>query len=46
MSTVFEGLTLVKRHRLVYGLLQEEFSRGLHALSLTTTTPEEAQVPK
>ncbi|KAM3743883.1 hypothetical protein ACB098_06G009400 [Castanea mollissima] len=37
----FEGKSLVKRHRLVYGLLQEELQSGLHALSIVAKTPSE-----
>ncbi|KAG2148464.1 bola-like protein [Suillus cothurnatus] len=33
----------VQRHRLIYSALSEEFSQGLHALSLNTKTLEEAQ---
>ncbi|MFT8715650.1 BolA family protein [Gluconobacter potus] len=33
-SARFDGLNRVARHRLVNGLLAEEFSSGLHALSL------------
>lgn len=40
-SDKFAGLTLVKRHQLVYGLLGEEFQQGLHALSMVTKTPAE-----
>lgn len=41
VSDGFQGLSLVKRHRLIYGLLQEELQNGLHALSLITKTPAE-----
>lgn len=41
ISQDFQGLSLVKRHRLIYGLLQEELQNGLHALSLITKTPAE-----
>lgn len=41
ISDAFQGLSLVKRHRLIYGLLQEELQNGLHALSLITKTPAE-----
>lgn len=41
VSEGFQGLSLVKRHRLIYGLLQEELQNGLHALSLITKTPAE-----
>jgi stress-induced morphogen len=33
----------VQRHRLIYSALSNEFSQGLHALSLNTKTVEEAQ---
>ncbi|MEW5315377.1 MAG: hypothetical protein WDW38_006812 [Sanguina aurantia] len=42
VSEVFVGLSLVKRQRMVYGLLAPEFALGLHALSLDTRTAEEA----
>lgn len=42
VSEVFVGLSLVKRQRMVYGLLAPEFALGLHALSLDTRTGEEA----
>eukprot|EP00191_Tetraselmis_sp_GSL018_P013057 CAMPEP_0177588356 /NCGR_PEP_ID=MMETSP0419_2-20121207/6181_1 /TAXON_ID=582737 /ORGANISM="Tetraselmis sp., Strain GSL018" /LENGTH=263 /DNA_ID=CAMNT_0019078547 /DNA_START=224 /DNA_END=1015 /DNA_ORIENTATION=- len=42
VSEAFEGLNTVKRHRMVYELLSEEFNEGLHALSLDTKTPAEA----
>lgn len=38
----FQGLNLPARHRLVYGLLDDEFqNKGLHALQLKTKTPTE-----
>ncbi|GLI59835.1 hypothetical protein VaNZ11_001822 [Volvox africanus] len=43
VSEAFEGLTQVKRQRMIYQLLEEEFAMGLHALSLITRTPAEAQ---
>lgn len=43
VSPMFEGKTLVKRHRLVYELLQEELQNGLHALSIVAKTPTEAE---
>ncbi len=36
-SQAFEGLSRVKAQQLVYGLLDEEFKTGLHALSLKLT---------
>ncbi|KAL5981908.1 hypothetical protein ACLOJK_015975 [Asimina triloba] len=41
VSKEFEGKSLLKRHRLVYGVLQEELNSGLHALSIDAKTPSE-----
>ena len=41
-TEAFSGKSRVERHRMVNALLAPEFSAGLHALSLTTRTPEEA----
>ena len=41
VSAAFTGLNRVARQRLVYQTLSEELAGGLHALSLTTTTPDE-----
>ncbi|KZV14237.1 sufE-like protein, chloroplastic-like [Dorcoceras hygrometricum] len=41
VSEEFEGKSLVKRHRLIYSLLQEELQGGLHALSIVAKTPAE-----
>ncbi|KAL8033331.1 hypothetical protein ABFX02_13G153700 [Erythranthe guttata] len=41
VSNEFEGKSLVKRHRLIYGLLQDELQSGLHALSIEAKTPAE-----
>lgn len=41
VSDQFAGLNLVKRHQLVYGLLQEEMAGSVHALALHLYTPEE-----
>jgi BolA protein len=41
VSAAFEGQTRVARQRLVYAALKDEFAAGLHALALTTLTPEE-----
>ena len=41
VSAEFEGKTRVARQRLVYAALQDEFAAGLHALALTTLTPDE-----
>lgn len=37
----FAGKSLVQRHRRVQDSLRELFSRGLHALSIVSLTPEE-----
>jgi len=42
VARAFEGRTRVDRQRLVYGVLAEELADRVHALSLTTLTPEEA----
>ncbi|KAH6764459.1 chloroplast sulfur E [Perilla frutescens var. hirtella] len=42
VSEEFEGKSLVKRHRMVYSLLQDELQSGLHALSIVAKTPSEA----
>ncbi|KAJ2726655.1 BolA domain UV induced protein Uvi31 [Coemansia sp. Benny D115] len=45
ISEQFEGLTLLKRQRAVYGLFKEEMQMegGIHALALVTKTPEEVR---
>ena len=39
----FDGLSAVKRHQLVYGVLAEEMKAkpGIHALAITSRTPSE-----
>ncbi len=41
VSPVFAGLSRVARQRLVYETLAAEIAGGVHALSLTTATPDE-----
>ena len=46
VSSLFEGMSPVKRHQLVYGALSEEMSKkpsqgGIHALAITSRTPNE-----
>ncbi|KAJ8444766.1 hypothetical protein Cgig2_011728 [Carnegiea gigantea] len=43
VSNEFEGKSLVKRHRMIYGLLQDELQSGLHALSIIAKTPSEVE---
>lgn len=40
-SEKFLGKRAVQRHQLVYGLLKDEMTTGVHALALHTFTPEE-----
>ncbi len=40
ISAVFDGLTRVRQHQLVYGALRQELaSEAIHALALQTSTP-------
>ncbi|KAL5721388.1 BolA-like protein 1 [Ranunculus cassubicifolius] len=42
VSPKFDGQSLVKRHRMVYDQLGQEFESGLHALSIMVAkTPQE-----
>ena len=43
VSAAFKGLTRVERQRRVYAVLADEMDAGVHALALTTLTPEEAE---
>jgi stress-induced morphogen len=43
VSPSFSGKTKVNRHRMVYGALQDAMVQRIHALALTTLTPEELQ---
>ena len=40
ISTDFESKNTVKRHRLIYSLLQSELDSGLHAVQIQALTPE------
>jgi BolA protein len=42
VSAAFEGLSRVERQRKVYAILKEELETRIHALALTTLTPDEA----
>ena len=44
VSTNFENLRPLARHRMVNALLAPEFERGLHALSLHLYTPEQWKI--
>jgi len=43
VSDAFDGLSRVNRHRLVNKALSLELSSSVHALALSTLTPEEAR---
>jgi acid stress-induced BolA-like protein IbaG/YrbA len=43
VSRLFEGKRLVQRHQLVYRALGDRMREEIHALSMRTLTPEEAQ---
>lgn len=43
VASAFEGQSRIARHRQVYALLAAEIGAGVHALALTTLTPEEAK---
>lgn len=42
VSAAFEGKSRVDRQRLVNGLLEPAFQRGLHALAMRTRSPSDA----
>jgi len=42
ISAAFEGLSRIDRHRRINETLAEELSTRVHALQLTTLTPDEA----
>lgn len=44
VSAAFAGQSRVARQRLVYEALAEELATRVHALSLTTLTPDEARM--
>ena len=41
VSSQFEGMNLMSRHRLIYSLVQEQLDTGLHALQITAKTQQE-----
>ncbi|MET0962818.1 MAG: BolA family protein [Noviherbaspirillum sp.] len=45
VSSRFEGLPRVARHRLVYDALQDMMQNDIHALAITALTPAEAAAP-
>ena len=42
VSAKFESMPMLKRHQLIYGLLDAELKAGVHALTMSTKTPGEA----
>ena len=41
VSAAFQGLPLVRRHKLVYAALAEELKHDVHALQIDARTPDE-----
>jgi len=41
VSRAFVGRSRVERNRMIYAILEEEMAGGVHALSMSTLTPEE-----
>ena len=41
VSSAFEGLKLIERHRLVYHLVGEELKSSIHAFSVQAKTPQQ-----
>ena len=41
VSPEFEGLSRIRRHQRVYGVLGDRMREEIHALSMTTMTPAE-----
>jgi len=41
VSDAFRGLSRLARHRLVYAALGDQMRAEIHALSMTTVTPDE-----
>jgi len=46
VSTKFDDLKLIQRHRLINGILKEEFESGVHALSIVAKTPAQWETSK
>jgi len=44
VSTLFDGMPLLHRHKMIYQSLKEEMKQEIHALTLETLTPAEAEV--
>lgn len=46
ISPAFEGLMLIKQHKLVMNALKEAFQESVHALGLKTMTPQQWEEEK
>ncbi|XP_053603379.1 bolA-like protein DDB_G0274169 isoform X1 [Plodia interpunctella] len=44
VSDKFDGLPIIKRHRLVNDTLKEELQNGVHALSIVAKTPQQWEI--
>ena len=42
ITSQFEGVSLVQRHRMVYDRLKDPIKMGVHAIEITAKTPNEA----
>ena len=45
VSAAFTGLSKVRQHQLVYGVLGERMREEIHALSMQTLTPAQWRLP-
>jgi BolA protein len=43
VSDIFSDKSTIARHKLIYGLLEQEIKTHIHALTLKTLTPLEAE---
>lgn len=46
VAPAFEGMSRIKQHRLVYGVLREELREEVHALALRTFTPADWEIAR
>ena len=46
ISPTFEGIPLIKQHKMVMNSLKESFEESVHALGLKTFTPEKWETVK